>query len=500
MKQKWKQRSNVLGWGVFFILALFIFQCGGGGGGGDAQGDPPGGGGGGGGDAQGDPPDKPRGLTAEASSGEITLTWTVLPDVTYNLFHSTNPDIDVDAANIMKIPNVTSAYTHTGLTNRTTYYYRLTAVNSSGASEPSDEVSATPPAQITISAGDEHTCAVVDGAAKCWGWVEKGRLGSATLGFATQRNAPVQVDGLTSRVTQISAGDEHTCAVVSGAAWCWGLRNFGRLGDGSTEMHSNIPVRVNTLTSGVTQISAGLSHTCAVVSGAAWCWGRNANAQIGDGTETDRLAPVPVNTLTSGVTQISAGHSHSCAVADGAAWCWGAGSSGQLGNYMGMSSNTPVRVTTITSGVTQISAGNAYACAVVGGAAWCWGWGLSGQLGDGEKKVKNAPVRVNTLTSGVTQISAGNTHTCAVVNGAAWCWGNGQKGRIGDGMTTQRNAPVQVDGLTSGVTQISAGDEHTCAVVNGDARCWGNGGEGRIGDGMATQRNAPVEVDDDLYD
>ena len=42
MKQKWKQRSNVLGWGVFFVLALFIFQCGGGG------------------DAQGDPPEKPR--------------------------------------------------------------------------------------------------------------------------------------------------------------------------------------------------------------------------------------------------------------------------------------------------------------------------------------------------------------------------------------------------------------------------------------------------------
>ena len=186
-----KQRSNVLGWGVFFVLALFIFQCGGGDGGGDAQGDPPGGGGDGGGDAQGDPPDKPQGLTAAASSGEITLTWTALPDITYNLFHSTTPGIDVDAANVTKIQNAESPYTHTGLTNGTTYYYRLTAVNASGASEPSDEVSATPPAQITISAGSAHTCAMVNGAARCWGNGGDGRIGD---GMAMQRNAPVEVD------------------------------------------------------------------------------------------------------------------------------------------------------------------------------------------------------------------------------------------------------------------------------------------------------------------
>ena len=506
-----KQRSNVLGWGVFFILALFIFQCGGGGGGGDA-----------------DPPDKPqglaaveemprvtrltikpRGLTAAASSGQITLTWMALPDITYNLFHSTTPDIDVDAANVMKIPNVTSGYTHTGLTNRTTYYYRLTAVNASGASEPSDEVPATPHPQITISAGFEHTCAVVDGAAKCWGRSRKGEVGSASVGTGTERQTPIQVDGLTSGVTQISAGEQFSCASVSGAAWCWGDNTNGRIGDGTT-VDRNTPVAVNNLTSGVTQISTGNAHTCAVVSGAAWCWGDNTNGRIGDGTTVGRNTPVAVSNLTSGVTQISTGNSHSCALADGAVWCWGAGNAGQLGNAGRTGSNIPVAVNTLTSGVTQISLGRDHSCAVANGAAWCWGWGGSGEQGSGSNASRLSPARVGTLTSGVTQISGGRYHTCAVVNGAAWCWGGlipvyirsdrSNNGQLGNGGTTGSFIPVQVDGLTSGVTQISAGNEHTCAVVNGYARCWGNGGEGRIGDGMTTQRNTPVQVDDDIYD
>ena len=71
-------------------------------------------------------------------------------------------------------------------------------------------------------------------------------------------------------------------------------------------MNSAVPVQVEGLTSNVTTISAGVSHSCAVANGAAMCWGGNRRGQLGDGTKIISETPVQVSGLTSGVTTISA--------------------------------------------------------------------------------------------------------------------------------------------------------------------------------------------------
>jgi alpha-tubulin suppressor-like RCC1 family protein len=376
-----------------------------------------------------------------------------------------------------------------------------------------------------ISAGSAHTCAVLhDTTARCWGSNVNGRLGDGTN---TPSSVPVTVvntsAGTTlSGITHISAGGNHTCAVLADStARCWGTNDRGRLGDGTTTNRS-VPVTVvntgaGTTLSGVTHISAGNSHTCAVLADStARCWGSNGNGELGDGTTNNRSVPVAVTTSAgttlSGVTHISAGSSHTCAVlADSTARCWGSNGDGRLGD--GTNNNdrhVPVTVVntgagTTLSGITHISAGGGHTCAVLADStARCWGSGSYGRLGDGTTTNRSVPVAVTTSAgtalSGVTHISAGAEYTCAVLNGGtAHCWGANWSGQLGDSTTTDRLIPVAVTTSAgtalSEATHISAGGEYACGVlVDMTARCWGWNGSGHLGDGTTTQREIPVAV------
>ena len=102
---------------------------------------------------------------------------------------------------------------------------------------------------------------------------------------------------------QVSSGTSQTCALLSsGSLKCWGDNNSGQLGDG-TNINKNVPTQVSTLTAGVVQVSsgggssAGNGHTCAIVSGGVKCWGDNSMGQLGTGTITPSNVPVDVINL-----------------------------------------------------------------------------------------------------------------------------------------------------------------------------------------------------------
>lgn len=226
-----------------------------------------------------------------------------------------------------------------------------------------------------ISAGNAYSCAVINGGVKCWGDNVSGRLGDGT---STQRLQPVTAIAAGSGALAVSVGAYHTCALVNGGVQCWGFNNYGNLGNSST-ITSSVPVNAMAAGSGATAIAVGQSHTCAVVNGGVACWGINRSGQLGTG-ETTLGIPAPSQSSTplfaipigSGVTGVSVGDSHSCAILGGATLCWGSNDSGQVGidgsyalrkvNVIQQSTTIPVSLVPSAPTLTSMSG-------VAGGAA-----------------------------------------------------------------------------------------------------------------------------------
>ncbi len=368
--------------------------------------------------------------------------------------------------------------------------------NSTTASTTPVDVNGLTSGVTAITTGNSFACALTSaGGVKCWGFNTYGQLGNDST---TASTTPVDVTGLTSGVTAITTGTNHTCAVVSGGVKCWGYNLYGQAGDNTTT-DAHTPVDVTGLSSGVTAIASGAFHTCAVVSGGVKCWGYNTYGELGNNTTTDSHTPVDVTGLSSGVTALTGGGSyHTCALTSGGGVkCWGYNGYGQLGNNTSIDSHTPVSVTGLTSGVTAVTAGANNTCALTSGHdVACWGANLFGQLGNGQRSEALSPLTPMGLGSGVAAAAAGYNHTCALTSsGGVQCWGENVSGSLGNGTTTTTATPVGVSGLSSGISAVTTGGGFSCALTTGGGvKCWGGNTNGQLGNGTTTTSTTPVDV------
>ena len=321
-----------------------------------------------------------------------------------------------------------------------------------------------------ISVGGDHTCALLtDGTVRCWGWSTAGQLGATAPGIVSTE--PIAACGISNAVA-ISAGGSHSCALLSGGTvQCWGLNHEGQIGNGET---SNvwIPTTVAGVSNAIA-IATGGYHTCALLSGGSVeCWGKNAFGQLGN-SSTESCAE-------SG--QPSSEESFPC-------------------------STKPVAVAGITN-ATALTGGDDFTCALLAdGTVKCWGTNDFGQLGNDtteqctiirsstsySEPCSTTPITVSGI-AGATAISAGYYDTCAVLaGGTIQCWGDNMSGQLGNSASPRSSpvVPVAISGITN-ASAVSIGSQNACALLaDGTVECWGGG---NLGNGSTAQSLVPVSV------
>lgn len=134
---------------ALFALSAAFIGCGGGGGGDSAP--------------AVTAPGAPTSVTANAGDNAVTVDWSPVAGATsYNIYRGTAPG--VTKATGTKVSGVQSPNVVAGLTNATSYYFVVTAVNSAGESGISAEKTATPsatppplaPGNVRAAAGDNQ--------------------------------------------------------------------------------------------------------------------------------------------------------------------------------------------------------------------------------------------------------------------------------------------------------------------------------------------------------
>lgn len=158
-------------------------------------------------------PDTPS-LALSPGNSQISVSWSLSSGATsYTLAYSTSP-----SWSYTEIPNLTSTgYVHTGLTNGSTYYYKIKAVGASGESVYSSIASAISPIinyAGQISVWPSHACAVkFDGTLACW------YSGGAPVSVQT-------IPGNATNVVKVLVLPSNTCVLKSDrSVLCWWVNN-----------------------------------------------------------------------------------------------------------------------------------------------------------------------------------------------------------------------------------------------------------------------------------
>lgn len=292
---------------------------------------------------------------------------------------------------------------------------------------------ALPGKVIDIAAGARSSYFLMEnGAVLSMGWGMNGELGCGE-GCTNAVDKPTAVAGL-GDVAQIEASGAAAFAVHrDGTVSAWGSREFGMLGDdqhprrGDSPTRALRPFRVPGV-AGVVQVSAGGGHVLARTSnGRVLAWGKLPFGIVSYGDPVELPHEVPG---LSGVVSVAATGVAVALKSDGTVWVWGKNTQAQFGNGRRTDedrSRTPVAAPRVAN-VTAIAAaltGRHILALQKSGAILAWGntdWGQGGAGIAAREQATPTPVKV----AGVKAVfAAGNNSFAVLADGSLWIWGLG---------------------------------------------------------------------------
>jgi alpha-tubulin suppressor-like RCC1 family protein len=252
---------------------------------------------------------------------------------------------------------------------------------------------------------------------------------------ASPASAPIYTPRALDPGTAIAVGDNFTCAVADGAPRCWGINTAGQLGADSAAASSG-PLAVVTAAGPLAEIAgidSAVGYGCASGAGGAWCWGDNTNGRLGDGTTESRGVAAPVLLPAGAVRDLRAGGTFACAIVDADILCWGANDVGQLSRPVEPFDPTPTPIGGNPREPLQLGAGADHACVREGnGEVWCWGSNAVGKLGPPAGGGFSAQAVRPLGDTVVVDLAVGSHHSCARTDdNRVLCWGAGALGRLG---------------------------------------------------------------------